>query len=583
PIRSIVGSSLSSGLDGTTANPLMSSLDSKTSMRSTARACAVNCALSGSTSKLARSAATAHGRPSKLERVFLANKKALCSLQDSHHSWKVPHRVAFAIKAYGDCYLYVSFYLSNLIQFSSLLLYSMQSYSSMNSIEPTKVILEKDRQIYDSVIVSEIDQTMKKYADNIMHILEGVSARLTQLESRTCHLENSMDDLKDSVGNNNGSIDGKMRQLENILRKKLGMIRGSTGEKRKGLEAINCWRAVKKSTNTCPGNKGQAGNSEGLIAACKATGTEGRCTDTGSEYSARRFQQQVASVPQQYVQQLPPVLPQAPPPLTPPSVPPPPVPQPNPPAPVQVPSQFNQLPLTQQLQSNPPVLPCQQYQPAPIAPYPTPSLPPHQNPPLAAENPPPLPPRMGHHPEEPAYIPSQSYPPNLRQAPSHPPSGAPSSQPYYEAPSHMYEPPPGRSSSGYSSTYGPQSGTNEPYPPYSAPPAQYGSSSPLKVPQLSSSMESGGGSGYPQLPTAHVLPHALPASSPGSPGSSGTGNRVPINDVVDTVTNMGFLRDHLRATVRKLPENGQSVDLNVVLDKLMNDGDVQPPRNWFGQ
>nr|XP_027102105.1 uncharacterized protein LOC113723037 [Coffea arabica] len=69
----------------------------------------------------------------------------------------------------------------------------------------------------------------------------------------------------------------------------------------------------------------------------------------------------------------------------------------------------------------------------------------------------------------------------------------------------------------------------------------------------------------------------------GGSGSSGSGNRVPVDDVVDKVTNMGFPRDQVRATVRKLTENGQSVDLNVVLDKLMNDGEVQPPRGWFGR
>lgn len=112
----------------------------------------------------------------------------------------------------------------------------------------------------------------------------------------------------------------------------------------------------------------------------------------------------------------------------------------------------------------------------------------------------------------------------------------------------------------------------------------------MKPQQFSSGVQ-GGGSGYPQLPTARVLPHALPTASgpvggsgPGSgSGSSGSGNRVPIDDVVDKVTNMGFPRDLVRATVRKLTENGQSVDLNVVLDKLMNDGEVQPPRGWFGR
>ena len=106
----------------------------------------------------------------------------------------------------------------------------------------------------------------------------------------------------------------------------------------------------------------------------------------------------------------------------------------------------------------------------------------------------------------------------------------------------------------------------------------------MKPQQLSSPTQSGGTT-YPQLPTARVLPHAVPAASAvgGASGSSGSGNRVPVDDVIDKVATMGFPRDHVRATVRKLTENGQSVDLNIVLDKLMNEGDGQPPRGWFGR
>lgn len=98
-----------------------------------------------------------------------------------------------------------------------MVLYWVQNYGSLDSNELSKISLEKDRNI-DAAIVSEIDRTMKKHADNLLHALEGLSARLTQLESRTRNLENSVDDLKVSVGNNHGSTDGKMRQLENILR-----------------------------------------------------------------------------------------------------------------------------------------------------------------------------------------------------------------------------------------------------------------------------------------------------------------------------------------------------------------------------
>lgn len=151
----------------------------------------------------------------------------------------------------------------------------------------------------------------------------------------------------------------------------------------------------------------------------------------------------------------------------------------------------------------------------------------------------------------------------------------------------MYEPPSNRPGPGFSGTFGPPAGSGEQYP-YGSSSLQYGSSPPVKPQQMSSPAighSSGGSSTYPQLPTARILPHAVPtASGVGSgPGSPVSGNKVPIDDVVDKVTNMGFSRDQVRATVRKLTENGQSVDLNVVLDKLMNDGEVQPPRGWFGR
>ena len=149
----------------------------------------------------------------------------------------------------------------------------------------------------------------------------------------------------------------------------------------------------------------------------------------------------------------------------------------------------------------------------------------------------------------------------------------------------MYEPPPSsRSGSGFSSGYGAPSGPPEPYH-YGGSP-QYGGTSALKPSQPpTAAVAPSGGSGYPQLPTARVLPHALPTASAAtsSSGSAGTGNRVPIDDVIDKVASMGFPRDRVRATVRKLTENGHSVDLNVVLDKLTNEGEMQSPRVRFGR
>ncbi|KAJ0989032.1 hypothetical protein J5N97_007388 [Dioscorea zingiberensis] len=71
----------------------------------------------------------------------------------------------------------------------------------------------------------------------------------------------------------------------------------------------------------------------------------------------------------------------------------------------------------------------------------------------------------------------------------------------------------------------------------------------------------------PHLPTAKFLPEALPTkSNSGGP----TRNFIDVDELVKKVASMGFTNDQARAAVRNLIENGQSVDLNVVLDKLMN-------------
>lgn len=98
---------------------------------------------------------------------------------------------------------------------------------------------------------------------------------------------------------------------------------------------------------------------------------------------------------------------------------------------------------------------------------------------------------------------------------------------------------------------------------------------PRQFPSYSSVQPSG--SSLSQLPTAQLLPRALPMACNVDNGSSsgGTGNSLRVEDVIDNVVAMGFRRDTVRATVRKMTETGQSVDLNMVLDKLMSNGEVQ--------
>lgn len=94
----------------------------------------------------------------------------------------------------------------------------MQHAGILEPYELTKASHEKEKSAYDVATVAEVDRTVKKYADNLFHALEGVGSRLTELESQTHQLESSVDGLKVMIGNHNGTTDGKLRQLENVLR-----------------------------------------------------------------------------------------------------------------------------------------------------------------------------------------------------------------------------------------------------------------------------------------------------------------------------------------------------------------------------
>lgn len=78
-------------------------------------------------------------------------------------------------------------------------------------------------------------------------------------------------------------------------------------------------------------------------------------------------------------------------------------------------------------------------------------------------------------------------------------------------------------------------------------------------------------SNYTCIPVAKPLPHALPTAIDviDESRSEDNGNMIPVDDVVDKVTAMGFRREVVRACVRKLTVNGSQVDLNTVLDKMM--------------
>lgn len=58
---------------------------------------------------------------------------------------------------------------------------------------------------------------MKKYADNLLRVLEGMTGRLSQLESSTQRLEHLFEEIKNVVADTQGEADGKFRSLESHI------------------------------------------------------------------------------------------------------------------------------------------------------------------------------------------------------------------------------------------------------------------------------------------------------------------------------------------------------------------------------
>uniref|UniRef100_A0ACD5TKL4 Uncharacterized protein n=1 Tax=Avena sativa TaxID=4498 RepID=A0ACD5TKL4_AVESA len=470
-----------------------------------------------------------------------------------------------------------------------------------------KVSHEEERSNFNSVTIADIDHTMKKYADNLLHALEGVSSRLAQLEGRTHHLEDSVGELKLTVGNYNGSTDGKLRQFENTLR-----------EVQAGVQILRDKQEIVETQ----------------IQLTKLQVSKAEDVQQENASAGQIDSQQQPTAPQPTVQ----LQHQAHPSSQPPALPA--LPAPNAPLPPmlhnQPPPQFQaHLPHPQMHSVQPaPSLPAmphesyyppsaqptdaahQQYQAPPTTQPQAPQAAPHhyqpppqyapysQPPPPGSVNPQTAAPPLPQQPEEPTpygppaqsyppaqgFPPAQSYPPNVRPpSPYMPPPGGPA-PPFYGPNPGMYEPPAVRPNSGpppsYNAGYKQQQGGGgfpEQYG-YSGSPSHRGNAgmnSPS--PFTPAGAPSGGSGNYGKLPTAQTLPQATPV---GSTPSGSSGNRVAVDDVVDKVSTMGFSKEQVRATVHRLTENGQNVDLNVVLDKLMNDPDVQPPqaqRGWFGR
>ncbi|MCO5606768.1 hypothetical protein L7F22_060958 [Adiantum nelumboides] len=437
----------------------------------------------------------------------------------------------------------------------------------------------------DHVTMDAIDRTMKYYTDNLLQVLECVSGRLSQLETTVQGLELTVAGLKVAEGAKQDQSSGRLMKLELLVE-----------EVNRGVQLLYEKQRMDEARSHF--SKLHVDEPKLAVGGVPQSPSEGWQLKTAKEEFPHPAFSESPQRPPQY-------------------------PQPHyghtpPPPQVQAfATSQNMLPLPSSMNGPPanqqPYPPAVQHLPPQQLSTQQASQPPPQSvlQNLAFHSQPPLPPS----PSSSYSLPIETTAYNHKHSPHHLPPPPSSNSSYMPEPSQYAggmhggprQPPlpqevlhssqhqnPVGTQPTYDGRMGPIGSSSQSYAqpplPKPGPPAPsiyetgsgggYGAQ-PYRSGQPIPSAPSGGGGGYPRLPTAQPIQYGVPAASPVPSGAS---TRSPVDDVIDKVVSMGFRREQVRGVVQHLTESGNSVELNVVLDKLMNGGDSSHPnRGWFNR
>ncbi|XP_057957961.1 uncharacterized protein LOC131150905 [Malania oleifera] len=87
---------------------------------------------------------------------------------------------------------------------------------SRSSLFPTSTYGPQEDSLNQDVICT-VEKTMKKYADNLMRFLEGISSRLSQLELYCYNLDKSIAEMRSDLVRDHGEADTKLKSVEKHL------------------------------------------------------------------------------------------------------------------------------------------------------------------------------------------------------------------------------------------------------------------------------------------------------------------------------------------------------------------------------
>ncbi|XP_027910152.1 arginine-glutamic acid dipeptide repeats protein-like [Vigna unguiculata] len=462
-------------------------------------------------------------------------------------------------------------------------------------------------------VIATVEKSMKKYADNLMRFLEGISSRLSQLELYCYNLDKSIGEMRSDLTRDHVEQDSRLKSLEKHLQevhRSVQILRDKQELADTQKELAKLQLAQKESSSSTHSQSNEERSSPT---------TDPKKTDNPSDANNQQLalalphqiapQQQPAAPPAQAQAPAPNVTqaPQQPPYYMPPT------PLQNPPVP--------QLPQNQYLPSD------QQYRtPQLVAPQPTPSQvtpspPVQQFSHYQQQQPQPQQQQLQQQQQwsqqvpspQPPSMQSQTRPPSPAMYPPYQPNQATNPSPAETLPNSMpmqvpYSgvPPPGSSRADtIPYGYGGAGRTVPQQPPpqqmkgsFPAPPGEMygptGSLAALPPPSSAYMMYEGEGGRTHHPPQPHFTQPGYPPTSASlqnppshnlmvrNPNQSQFVRNHPYNDLIEKLVSMGFRGDHVVSVIQRMEESGQAIDFNSVLDRLNVHSSVGPQRGWSG-
>ncbi|PON87802.1 hypothetical protein TorRG33x02_163470 [Trema orientale] len=457
---------------------------------------------------------------------------------------------------------------------------------------------------FNQDLISAVEKSMKRNADNLMRFLEGISSRLSQLELYCYNLDKSIGEMRSDLIRDHGEADSKLKFIEKHLQevhRSVQILRDKQelAETQKELAKL---QLVHKESSSSSHSQSTEDRASPPTSDPKKTENT---SDTHNQQLALALPHQVAppqqpvappqQAPSQNVAQQPSYY------LPPPQL-------PNPPAPAQHPQ-------SQYMTSDSQYRTTQMQDPR-AAPQPTQSqvnqTPPLQQFPQYQQQLPQQLPQQVQLPQQSSMQtqvrpPSTVYPPYAPGQPANPPpppETLPNSMPMQVAYSGIPQPGTSRADAvpfGYSAaaraapqqlppqqikgSYGAQPGDGyaAPGPHPALPPGSsymmYDSEGsrahyPPQVPHFTQG-------GYPPASASLQTPppNATPSLMVRNPQFT---RNHPYGELIEKLVSMGFRGDHVVSVIQRMEDSGQPIDFNAVLDRLSAHSSGAPQRGWSG-